>query len=260
MLYKGFFKIFVMVFAIIALAPNCRAQGTKAVGYKAKVTATFPHYEKAYTQGLFFYKGRLYESSGQYGQSFFHEVDLAKGSTLRSFNLAPKFFAEGAVVLNDKLYILTWMEMEVLVYDINTLRQVGKLFNRREGWGLTTDGRSLISTDGSSNIFFHDPATFADQSRIEVTLNGKPLSQLNELEYINGEIWANVYGTDMIVIINPVTGIVRATVDCTGLLPLRLRKPDTDVLNGIAYDPENRHIYVTGKYWPRMFRIELEKL
>lgn len=241
-------------------AVTCSAsQGKKPKEYTAKIAESLPHYIKAYTQGLFFFQGRLYESSGQYKQSFFHEVDLKKGTSLRSLNLPPKYFAEGAVVFGKRIYILTWMENSVLVYDLDTFKPLTTLYNPREGWGLTTDGEQLISTDGSSNLYFHDPATFRELSRVEVTLNGNPLDQLNELEYIKGDIWANVYGSDVIVIIDPSTGVVKATVDCSGLLPYYQRKPDTDVLNGIAYDAEKDFVYVTGKYWPRMYRIELIK-
>lgn len=254
---RWLFSLILVAIIILPIKMLCIAQNKGAVQYKVKIVETLPHNTRAYTQGLFFHKGRLFESSGQYGTSFFHEVDLIKGNTLRSINIEKQFFAEGAVVFKEKLYILTWMENTVLVYDINTFKQVGKLYNRREGWGLTTDGISLISSDGSSNLYFHDPATFADRSVLKVTLNGKPIDQINELEYIEGEIWANIYGSDTIIIINPSTGIVRATIDCSGILPPKLRKPETDVLNGIAYNPVDKKIYITGKLWPRLFRIEL---
>ncbi len=233
------------------------AQTPKAKNYSLKVLEVINHDINAYTQGLFFHKGRLYESSGQYGKSFFREVDLKRGTTIRSFNLAPKYFGEGAVVYNDRLYLLTWMEREVLVYDINTFRQLGTLFNPREGWGLTTDGKHLILSDGSSFLYFHDPETFREISKVEVKLNGKSVPELNELEYINGDVWANVYGSDNIMIINPKTGVVKATVDCRGLLPKSFRTSSTDVLNGIAFNPVDNSIYLTGKYWPKMYRVEL---
>ena len=240
-------------------AVKCSAQSKVPVSYKAKVTEVLPHDVNAYTQGLFFHEGRLYESSGQYGQSYFREVDLARGTTVRSFNLAAKYFAEGAVVFKDRLYLLTWMEREVLVYDIKTFKKLGAFYLPREGWGLTTDGKQLIASDGSAFLYFHDPENFREISRVEVKMNGKKVTALNELEYINGEVWANIYESETIVIINPATGEVRATVDCKGLLPLSLRTSRTDVFNGIAYNPANGHIYVTGKYWPKMYRIELEK-
>lgn len=226
--------------------------------YKAKVVEVLPHDVSAYTQGLFFYENQLYESSGQYGQSFFRMVDLKKGTTLRSFTLSRHYFGEGATVLNGKLYILTWLEKVVLVYDIKTFNQLGTLNNQREGWGLTNNGKELIMSDGSDKLYILNPSNFMVCSTVSVTLNGKPVKQLNELEYINGEIWANVYMTDLIVIIDPATGVVKATVDCKNLLPQSLKTAKTDVLNGIAYNPVNKQIYLTGKYWPKMYRIVLE--
>ncbi len=228
--------------------------------FKATVVERFPHWDRAYTQGLFFYNGSLYESSGEYGKSFFREVDLEKGSTVRSFNLEPTLFAEGATVLNDELFLLTWRENSVLVYDIENFKLKRKLFNPNEGWGLTTDGKELIASDGSSKLYFYNATNFAPVSEIEVTLNGKKVELLNELEYINKEVWANIYGSETIVIINPKSGKVRATVDCSELLPIYMRTPKTDVLNGIAYNRIDRSIYLTGKNWPMLFKIELLKV
>ena len=143
------------------------------------------------------------------------------------------------------------------MYDRLTMKPLKNFFNQREGWGLTTDGVNLIMSDGSSSLFVKNPDNFADISEIKVTMDGKPIDYLNELEYINGEIWANVYLTDNIVIINPKTGIVRAVVDCKGLLPQSLRSSKTDVLNGIAYDVKSGKIYLTGKYWPKLYSIKL---
>ena len=185
-------------------------------------------------------------------------VDLGKGSTLRSFALSRHYFGEGATVLNGKLFILTWLEKVVLVYDIKTFKLLGTLNNPREGWGLTNNGKDLIMSDGSDKLYTLDPSNFMVRSSVPVTLNGRPVNQLNELEYINGEVWANVYMTDTIVIIDPVSGIVKATIDCKNLLPAALKTSKTDVLNGIAYNPVNKQIYLTGKYWPKMYRIVLQ--
>jgi glutamine cyclotransferase len=185
-------------------------------------------------------------------------VDLRKGSTLRSFALSRHYFGEGATVLNGKLFILTWLEKIVLVHDIKTFKLLGTLNNPREGWGLTNNGKDLIMSDGSDKLYTLDPSSFMVRSSVPVTLNGKPVKQLNELEYINGEIWANVYMTDTIVIIDPVSGIVKATIDCKNLLPAALKTSKTDVLNGIAYNPADKQIYLTGKYWPKMYRIVLQ--
>jgi len=259
----GLALFFVAIFCLTvanAFSQNGRkVASSKAVTYKIKILESLPHDINAYTQGLFFYKQQLYESAGQYGQSSFRKVDLKSGTILQSIKFPAKYFAEGSTVIGNRLYILTWMEKVVFVYDINTLKPLGQFFNPREGWGLTTDGKRLIMSDGSSNIFFLNPDTFQETGKISVTLNGKEVSKLNELEYIKGEIWANVYCEDKIVIINPLTGGVKAVVDCKNLLPQNMRTPQTDVLNGIAHDPVTDRIYITGKNWPRMFRISLLK-
>jgi len=247
------------MFVALAIPASNVSKVYPAGNYKVKVLEALPHDVRAYTQGLFFHDGKLYESSGQYGQSFFREVDLKRGTTVRSFNLDSKYFAEGATVFDNRLYLLTWQEKVVLVYDINTFKQLGTLYNPREGWGLTTDGKHLIMSDGTSNIYFLDPASFRDIRKIEVTQKGKKIDLLNELEYIDGFIWANVYGADSIVIIDPATGDVQSTIDCKGLLHASLRRPQTDVLNGIAYNPDTGDIFLTGKYWPRMFRVDIVK-
>ena len=155
------------------------------------------------------------------------------------------------------LYILTWQEHKCFVYDINTFKFLGELYNPREGWGLTTNGKDLILSDGTPYIYFLDPQTFAVRSFKKVTLGGQPLTFLNELEYINGQIWANVYTQDYIVIIDPATGNVTGRIDCKGLLPKSLRTVTTDVLNGIACNPATGEIFLTGKYWPKMYKVKL---
>ena len=252
-------KIVVILLIILSIPSSSCAKIFPDGNYKVKVLEALPHDLNAYTQGLFFHNGRLYESSGQYGESFFREVDIKKGTTIRSFALDSKYFAEGAVVLDNRLYLLTWREKSVLVYDIDTFKQLGTLYNPREGWGLTTDGKYLIMSDGSSNIYFLDPETFREIKKIAVSQKGKKVESLNELEYIDGYIWANIYESDTIVIIDPADGRVRSSIDCKGLLHSSLRNYKTDVLNGIAYNPGTGDIYLTGKYWPRMFRIDLIK-
>lgn len=245
----------IILVMIISLPFTACAQKVKE--YKLDVVESLPHDKSAYTQGLFFYNNELYESCGQYGSSSFRKVDLKSGKVLRRLDFDRRYFVEGSCVLNDLLYILTWQEHKCFVYDAKTLKYLGELYNIREGWGLTTDGKQLIMTDGSSNIYFLDPQTFALKDTKTVKLNGKPVTYLNELEYINGEIWANVYLEDYILIINPSTGAVTGKIDCTGLLPRNLRAPNTDVLNGIAHNPATGDIYLTGKYWPRMYKIKL---
>ena len=227
----------------------------KVERYKIEVVKAYPHDTGSYTQGLFWHDGSLYESTGLNGKSTFRKVDLQSGQALTKLPFNKKYFVDGSVILGDKLYILTWTNKVVFIYDANTLEYRSTYSYPREGWGLTTDGKSLISSDGSSRIYFLTPELKFERS-INVTLNGRAVRYLNELEWIDGRIWANVYTTDTIVIINPDTGIVEATVDCEGLLPERLRTYDTDVLNGIAVDSEGR-IFLTGKNWPELYEVKL---
>lgn len=227
----------------------------KVERYKIEVVKAYPHDTGSYTQGLFWHDGSLYESTGLNGKSTFRKVDLQSGQALTKLPFNRKYFVEGSVILGDKLYILTWTNKVIFIYDANTLGYRSTYSYPREGWGLTTDGKSLISSDGSSRIYFLTPELKFERS-INVTLNGRAVRYLNELEWIDGRIWANVYTTDTIVIINPDTGIVEATVDCEGLLPERLRTSDTDVLNGIAVDSEGR-IFLTGKNWPELYEVKL---
>lgn len=227
----------------------------KVERYKIEVVKAYPHDTGSYTQGLFWHDGSLYESTGLNGKSTFRKVDLQSGQALTKLPFNKKYFVEGSVILGDKLYILTWTNKVIFIYDANTLEYRSTYSYPREGWGLTTDGKSLISSDGSSRIYFLTPELKFERS-INVTLNGRAVRFLNELEWIDGRIWANVYTTDTIVIINPDTGIVEATVDCEGLLPERLRTSDTDVLNGIAVDSEGR-IFLTGKNWPELYEVKL---
>ena len=227
----------------------------KVERYKIEVVKAYPHDTGSYTQGLFWHDGSLYESTGLNGKSTFRKVYLQSGQALTKLPFNKKYFVEGSVILGDKLYILTWTNKVIFIYDANTLEYRSTYSYPREGWGLTTDGKSLISSDGSSRIYFLTPELKFERS-INVTLNGRAVRYLNELEWIDGRIWANVYTTDTIVIINPDTGIVEATVDCEGLLPERLRTYDTDVLNGIAVDSEGR-IFLTGKNWPELYEVKL---
>ena len=249
--------LLIIILLTLISGVSCSGQNKDVKTYGVKVEEILPHDAGSYTQGLFFNKGQLYESAGQYGESSFRKVDLKSGRVLQRLNFDKRFFVEGSCVLNDRLYILTWQEGTCFVYDINTLKQLGKALYTGEGWGLTTDGKSLIMSDGSSKITFRNPETFVVEKSIEVTLRGKKVMYLNELEYIKGEIWANVYTSDLILRIDPKTGNVTGVINCTGLLPKNLYSRSTDVLNGIAYDSKNGHIYLTGKFWPRMFRVSL---
>ena len=238
------------------LLPACLGCSAKVRDYKVQVVKEYPHDRGAYTQGLFFRDGVLCESTGQYGESTYREVDLATGAVQRKVSFARKYFGEGSCVLDGKLYILTWTNKVAFTYNPETLEYIQAYSYPREGWGLTTDGKQLIASDGSNKLFFLDNSLRL-QKTVSVTLDGHPVRYLNELEWIDGKIWANVYTTDMIVIINPSTGVVEGKIDCTGLLPKSLRKPDTDVLNGIAVNPADGKIYITGKNWPKLYEVKL---
>lgn len=225
--------------------------------YGYRVKAVYPHDSGAYTQGLFWHGGSLYESAGQYGESRLLKVDLKSGRATRRHDLRPGVFAEGAALLDGKIYQLSWREWTVFVYDADTFESVGTFRINREGWGITTDGEKLYYSDGSDKIYVVNPADFAEERTISVRLGRNVLRYINELEWIEGEIWANVYTTDKIVAIDPATGHVTKIIDLAGLLPAEDFDPDsTDVLNGIAYDPEGGRIFVTGKYWNKLFEIE----
>ena len=224
--------------------------------YKLEIVAEYPHDTGSYTQGLFFQDGELYESTGIHGRSTFRKVDLDTGEALEKLNFDKKYFLEGSVIFGDDLYILTWETKTAFVYDAETLEYKSSWKYPREGWGLTTDGKQLIASDGSANLFFMNGQFALDRKQI-VTIEGRPVRWLNELEYIDGKVWANVYTTDEIVIINPKNGYVEGVIDCRGLLPQSMRGPETDVLNGIAYNPETKKIYLTGKNWPKLFEVRL---
>jgi glutaminyl-peptide cyclotransferase len=240
----------------LALALLCAGCSARVKQYKVEVVKEYPHDTGAYTQGLFFDGGCFYESTGQFGESGFREVELATGKVLSKMNFQQKYFGEGSVMLGGNLYILTWLNKVAFVYDAKTLEYKQTYSYPREGWGLTTDGKSLIASDGSARLYFLSPE-FKQERYVDVKMDGRPVRNLNELEYIDGKVWANVYMTDLIVVINPADGTVEASIDCTGLLPRNLREPRTDVLNGIAQDPATGKIYLTGKYWPRLYEVRL---
>lgn len=250
--------IYCLVVIVLSLfASSC--VNAKVRQYKAQVVAEYPHDRTSYTQGLFFYDGQMYESTGLNGKSTFRKVDIRTGKALYRLNFDRRYFLEGSVEKGGNIYMLTWQNNVAFVYDAKTLKYKKSYSYPREGWGFTTDGKSLIASDGSANLYFLED-DFRTARKVTVRLNGRPVNDLNELEYIDGKIWANVYLTDLIVIVNPADGNVEATVDCSGLLPSRLRYDDTDVLNGIAYNPQNGKIYLTGKNWCRLYEIKLAEI
>ncbi|MEP6763400.1 MAG: glutaminyl-peptide cyclotransferase [Gemmatimonadaceae bacterium] len=239
-----------------AIVPVVTAARTPTYTYE--IVATYPHDTDAYTEGLLIHEGRMFESTGQPGKSFVREVDLKTGASIRQHNIDAKYFGEGIIIFDDKLYELTWKDGIGFIYDWKTFKPLSEFHYEGQGWALTTDGKSLIMSNGSSVIAFRDPATFKVTSAITVTDHDVPVEKLNELEWIKGEIWANVWETDQIARIDPANGHVVGWIDLAGILPAADKKGGEDVLNGIAYDAKNDRIFVTGKNWSKLFEIKLK--
>jgi glutamine cyclotransferase len=226
--------------------------------YSYEVIITYPHDRSAFTQGLVYLDDTLLESTGLNGQSTLRRVDLKTGKVLKQVEVPNQYFAEGLALLNGKLFQLTWQNQKGFVYDLESFKLEKEFSYTGEGWGLTTDGQSLIMSDGTSQIRFLDPVTFEVKRTINVQDHGQPISRLNELEYVKGEIFANIWTTDFVVRIDPATGNVLGAIDFRGLLTPEDRQANTDVLNGIAYDPAGDRLFVTGKFWPKLFEVRLK--
>lgn len=225
--------------------------------YSYEVVATYPHDVAAFTEGLLIQDGQLYESTGQEGASWVRKVDLATGQVQQQFDVDPKYFGEGMVIWDDRIITLTWRGQKGYILDRATLQPKGEWTYPGEGWALTRDDKQIYMSDGTSQIRRIDPITLQETGRIDVKLNGRPIDKINELEFIKGEIWANVFETDRIVRIDPASGNVTGIVYLGGILTPEERRK-TDVLNGIAYDKATDKVYVTGKYWPKLFEIKIK--
>ncbi|MEM8772232.1 MAG: glutaminyl-peptide cyclotransferase [Pseudomonadota bacterium] len=226
--------------------------------YSYEIVAAYPHDTSAFTQGLFFHEGALFESTGHYGKSRLRKVVLKTGVSQAETPLPDAIFGEGAVGWKDQIIVLSWRSGRGLIFDDASLEQTRDFEYRGEGWGLTHDGSRLIMSDGTSLLRFLDPETMEETGTLSVSINGRPLDYLNELEWVEGEIFANVWQSEAIARIDPKTGAVTGLIDLRGLLPADERTPGhTDVLNGIAYNAQDKKLYVTGKYWPKMFEIEV---
>lgn len=221
-----------------------------------QVVASYPHDKKSYTQGLQWEQGRFYESAGLYGQSSLRYVDVRTGRVLRSDVVDDHYFAEGIALVGDSLYMLTWREKTGFIYNKNTFEKIQSFSYETEGWGLCYDGTNLIMSDGTEYLYFYNPKNFSLIKKIAVFDNLGAVSMLNELEYVNGFVYANVYQTDKIVKINPGNGKVAAEIDFSHILPTTY-VPEVDVLNGIAWNPETDRFYITGKLWPFIYEVRL---
>jgi len=241
------------------MAGGCHAREAASASAQYQVVHTYPHDPTAYTQGLVFTDSVLYESTGLYGHSDVRAVTLATGRVKNSKTLESSLFGEGLALLGGRLYQLTWKSEIGYVYDAGTLAQVDSFRYHGEGWGLATDGHSLIMSDGSDTLRFLDPVTFQVTRRVPVTFaGGAPATRLNELEYAGGELFANVYQSDWIVRIDPGTGVIREVLDLSALPEkAKERSPADEVLNGIAVDPHTGHLLVTGKHWSTLFELAL---
>ena len=228
--------------------------------YGYRVLDKKPQDPRLYVQGLEIHDDGLYVSGGLYGESSLERYAFDSMTLETARRLDARLFAEGLTVFGDHVYLLTWREQLMLIFNRKTLEPLGSLPIAGQGWGLTNDGERLIYSDGSDRLHFLAPQTRLVERSLKVTENGQPVHRLNELEWVEGEIWANIYQTDRVVVIDPTSGEVRASIDLSGLLPRVERKPDTSVLNGIARDPADGAIWVTGKRWPWLYRIELVPL
>ena len=223
-----------------------------------EVVAVYPHDAEAFTQGLIFHAGFLYESTGIKGRSSVRKVSLQTGETKQRYDLPPDYFGEGIAIVDKRLIQLTWRSSRAFVYDLDTLSPIVTFSYTGEGWGLTHDGRRLIMSDGSSNLRFIDPHTFATTETLAVTRRSRAFDKLNELEYIEGMVYANVYQSATVAVIDPVSGAVVDTVDFSALVEAaKSLTRSAGVLNGLAYDPTRQRLFITGKKWRRLYEIRL---
>jgi len=250
---------YVVVFVLLAVLvwfsfQSLTANSSSPVIYSYTVVATYPHDTAAFTEGLIFVDGSLYESTGGWGMSSLRQVNLADGNVVKEVRLPEQYFGEGLTIVNDSLIQLTWQNGIGFVYDQETFKQTGNFSISSEGWGLTFDGVNLILSDGTSNLYFLDPATYQTVGHVNVHGADGAIDNLNELEYINGDVYANIWHQQRIAVINPNTGQVKGYVDLTGIY--QNNDPEA-VLNGIAYDQTTNNLYITGKNWHNLYQITI---
>ncbi|GGG43333.1 glutaminyl-peptide cyclotransferase [Bizionia arctica] len=227
--------------------------------YSYKIINEYPHDITSYTQGLEFYNGELYESTGQYQESKLRKVDYKTGAVLKNINLDDEFFGEGLTVLNDNIYQLTWKKGTGFVYDVDTFEKTGsfKYGDSKEGWGICNDGKLLYKSDGTEKIWTLNPETLAEEGYIQAYHNKGKVVELNELEWVDGKIYANRYNKNGVAIINPKNGAVEGVIDFTPLRKMVTQHPKLNVLNGIAYNPDTKTFFITGKHWDKLFEVEI---
>ena len=248
--------LFLITGAAIVAQTKTASKGPTAPILRPEVVKAYPHDRGAFTQGLFFMEGQLWEGTGLEGRSSLRRVELETGKVVQKHDIGPQYFGEGLAPFGNQLFELTWKDGLMFVYDKTTFA-LQKVFRYTgEGWGLTTDGKQMIMSDGTSSLRFLDPKNMTKVSTLKVTDGDREVSQLNELEYIKGEIWANVWQTNLIARVDPKTGRVKSWLNLTGILS-PLESGGTDVLNGIAYDAKGDRIFVTGKLWPKLFEIKV---
>jgi len=247
----------VVALVISSCSPQPQAASQPITIYTYQIVNTYAHDRNAFTQGLAFDNGLLYEGTGQYGNSSLRKVDLATGDVLQMRRLSSDYFGEGITIYDDTIVQLTWESHMGFLYDKNSFNLLRQFSYPTEGWGITYDGERLIMSDGTSLLHFLNPETLETTGYIKVSDNNKPVSRLNELEYISGKVYANVWRTDRIAIIEPQDGRVTGWIDLSGLLRTQDYSGHVDVLNGIAYDAQTDRLFVTGKLWPFLFEIKL---
>ena len=246
-----FLIIIIFSFSFVLLADDMEH-------YSYEVVNSYPHDKNAFTQGLEYYNGHLYEGTGLKGESTLRKVNLKSGKVIKNHKLADKYFGEGITIFNNKIYQLTWKSKTGFIYNLN-FELIDRFSYNYQGWGLTHNKKHLILSDGTNLIRFLDPKTLELVRKIKVTKNNKRITNINELEYIQGKIYANIWQEDYIVIINPSDGKIEGIIDLKGIINSRKYDYELNVLNGIAYDNENDRLFITGKLWPKIFEIKIKK-
>ena len=255
MKYKINFLIIIFLWVIFS-SPLYAFNIEEINSFDYKIIAEYKHDPKSFTQGLEIYNNYLYEGTGLYGRSSLRKIDIESAKVLKKINLDKKYFGEGITILNNKIYQLTWKEHTAFVYDLN-FNLLNKFKYAGEGWGLTNDGQYLIMSNGSQFIFFRDPKTFKIIKKIKVNINDNIVQDINELEYLDGFIYANIWQKDYIIKIDAETGSIKAYLDFSNLLDQK-HEDQADVLNGIAYDFQNKSFLITGKLWPKIYRVTIK--